>query len=68
MSKRPLILVSPSIETKGIEFSDMSLSLSLPYERALINAGALPWAYRRTPPRFVGPSPAGTYEHPLTAA
>ena len=51
MSKRPLILVSPSIETKGIEFSDMSLSLSLPYERALINAGALPWPILSLPSR-----------------
>ena len=51
MSKRPLILVSPSIATKGIEFSDMSLSLSLPYERALINAGALPWAILSLPSR-----------------
>src|SRR5688572_20239425 len=51
MSKRPLILVSPSVETKGTEFSDMSLSLSLPYERALINAGALPWPVLSLPSR-----------------
>jgi len=44
MTKRPLILVSPSVETKGIEFSDMSVSLSLPYERALLNADLLPWS------------------------
>jgi putative glutamine amidotransferase len=43
MRERPLILVSPSIETRGAEFDDMSLSLSLPYERALLDAGALPW-------------------------
>lgn len=43
MRERPLILVSPSVETKGAEFEDMSLSLSLPYERALLEAGALPW-------------------------
>lgn len=41
--QRPLILVSPSVETKGTEFADMSLSLSLPYERALLGAGLLPW-------------------------
>jgi putative glutamine amidotransferase len=43
MRKRPLILVSPSVETKGAEFEDLSLSLSAPYERALLNAGMLPW-------------------------
>lgn len=43
MRERPLILVSPSVETRGAEFEDMSLSLSLPYERALLDAGALPW-------------------------
>jgi len=43
MRDRPLILVSPSVETKGAEFEDISLSLSLPYERALLTAGALPW-------------------------
>jgi putative glutamine amidotransferase len=51
MSQRPLILVSPSIETKGIEFSDLSLSLSLPYERALVAAGALPWTVVSLPSR-----------------
>lgn len=44
MRQRPLILVSPSIETKGAEFADLSLSLSLPYERALLQAGMLPWS------------------------
>lgn len=43
MRQRPLILVSPSIATKGIEFADMSVSVSLPYERALLHAGLLPW-------------------------
>ena len=43
MRERPLILVSPSVETKGAEFEDLSLSLSAPYERALLDAGALPW-------------------------
>lgn len=44
MRNRPLILVSPSVETKGIEFADISVSLSLPYERALLAAGLLPWS------------------------
>lgn len=43
MRKRPLILVSPSVEAKGIEFDDLSASLSTRYERALMNAGMLPW-------------------------
>ncbi len=43
MRKRPLILVSPSVAPKGEEFEDYSLSLSAPYERALLDAGALPW-------------------------
>lgn len=43
MSSRPLILISPSVAPKGEEFEDHSLSLSAPYERALLNAGALPW-------------------------
>jgi len=44
MRKRPLILVSPSVESKGIEFDDLSASLSQRYERALLNAGMLPWS------------------------
>ena len=42
MSKRPLILVSAGIESKGSEFSDLSLSLSVAYERALLVAGMIP--------------------------
>ncbi len=42
MSKRPLILVSAGIESKGSEFSDPSLSLSVAYERALMGAGMIP--------------------------
>lgn len=42
MTKPPLILVLPDIETKGVEFADMSVSLSLNYQRALMDVGALP--------------------------
>jgi putative glutamine amidotransferase len=42
MIKRPLILVSAGIETKGSEFSDKSLSLSVAYELALLGAGMIP--------------------------
>lgn len=42
MTKPPLILISPSIEAAGVEFSDRSVSLSEAYQRAVIDAGALP--------------------------
>lgn len=42
MNQRPLILVSPDMEAKGKEFSDLSISLSTNYQRALMDAGALP--------------------------
>ena len=42
MNRPPLILVSPDIETKGKEFSDLSISLSINYQRALMDSGALP--------------------------
>ena len=42
MTKRPLILVSPGIEKRGVEFHDQSISLSEAYLRALLNSGALP--------------------------
>lgn len=40
--KQPLILVSPSIESAGIEFEDRSISLSEAYPRAISDAGGLP--------------------------
>jgi putative glutamine amidotransferase len=42
VTKPPLILVTPDIEAKGAEFGDLSLSLSLNYQRALLSVGALP--------------------------
>lgn len=42
MAKPPLILVTPSIEKRGIEFHDLSLSLSMKYESAVLQAGGLP--------------------------
>src|ERR1051325_9331346 len=42
MSKPPLILISPSIEPAGVEFSDRSISLSEAYPRAVANAGGIP--------------------------
>ena len=38
----PLILVSPSLEKKGVEFHDLSVSLSIKYEKAVLQAGGLP--------------------------
>jgi putative glutamine amidotransferase len=37
-----LILVSPSIEKRGVEFHDLSVSLSVKYESALLQAGGIP--------------------------
>ncbi len=42
MTKAPLILISPSIEKKGEEFGDASVSLSETYQKALMSAGAIP--------------------------
>ena len=42
MIKPPLILVSPSIEKRGVEFHDLSVSLSVKYENAILQAGGIP--------------------------
>jgi putative glutamine amidotransferase len=42
MTKPPLILVAPDVQLKGAEFGDLSTSLSIRYERALIAAGMMP--------------------------
>jgi putative glutamine amidotransferase len=42
MVRPPLILVSPSIEKRGVEFSDVSISLSMRYELAILSAGGIP--------------------------
>ncbi len=42
MPKPPLILVTPSIEKRGIEFHDLSVSLSMKYESAVTRAGGIP--------------------------
>ena len=38
----PLILVTPSVEQKGVEFNDCSLSVSFKYEQAILRAGGIP--------------------------
>lgn len=40
--KSPSILISPSTETRGSEFSDYSLNLSHAYTQAIIKAGGVP--------------------------
>lgn len=42
MAKPPLVLISPSIEARGVEFQDRSISLSEAYSRAVAEAGGLP--------------------------
>jgi putative glutamine amidotransferase len=44
MNKAPLILVSPSTQRTGAEFSDASISLSNRYFEAVISAGGIPVA------------------------
>jgi putative glutamine amidotransferase len=42
MKRLPVILISPSFELRGVEFNDLSVSLSLRYVQAVIAAGGLP--------------------------
>ena len=42
MAKPPLILVSPSIERRGVEFLDLSISLSVKYDFAVLQSGGIP--------------------------
>jgi putative glutamine amidotransferase len=42
MAKPPLILVSPSIERCGAEFHDLSVSLSVKYDFAILQSGGIP--------------------------
>src|SRR5215472_13851896 len=44
MTKPPLILISPSIESSGVEFGDRSISLSECYPRAVADSGGIPLA------------------------
>ena len=42
MARPPLILVTPSIEKRGVEFHDLSASLSVKYDFAVTQAGGIP--------------------------
>jgi putative glutamine amidotransferase len=48
MKRRPLILVSPSTQRKGVEFSDSSISLSNRYTDAVIAGGGMPQVFPAT--------------------
>lgn len=41
--RKPLVLISGSTEKRGVEFEDLSLSLSMNYARAVQAGGGLPW-------------------------
>jgi putative glutamine amidotransferase len=42
MASLPLILVAPGIERRGVEFRDLSVSLSVRYDFAIAQAGGIP--------------------------
>ena len=48
MKQLPVILVTPSTESKGAEFADASISLSNYYTDAVITAGGLPQVFPAT--------------------
>jgi putative glutamine amidotransferase len=51
MKSRPLILISGSTESEGVELGDYSLSLSINYPLAVRAAGGLPWLLPCLPDR-----------------
>jgi putative glutamine amidotransferase len=44
MARPPLILITPSIEKRGVEFHDLSASLSVKYDFAVTQSGGIPVA------------------------
>jgi putative glutamine amidotransferase len=42
MARLPLILITPSVEKRGIEFHDLSASLSIKYLNSVLQAGGIP--------------------------
>jgi putative glutamine amidotransferase len=53
MKRRPVILITPSTASEGVEFSDASISLSNCYSDAVIAAGGLPQIFPATTSRWV---------------
>ena len=49
----PLILVSPSIEERGVEFNDLSASLSVKYDFSVLQSGGIPLTVPTTTDRDV---------------
>src|ERR1035438_3034524 len=53
MGRPPLILVTPSIQRRGAEFHDLSRSLSVRYNHAILQAGGVPVTAPTTTDRAV---------------
>ena len=51
MKNAPLILLSPSTQEQGVEFSDRSISLSNRYSEAILAGGGVPWILPCAPER-----------------
>lgn len=51
MKNAPLILLSPSTQEQGVEFSDLSISLSNRYSEAILAGGGVPWILPCAPQR-----------------
>ncbi|MBI3414126.1 MAG: gamma-glutamyl-gamma-aminobutyrate hydrolase family protein [Verrucomicrobia bacterium] len=51
MKDAPLILLSPSTQEQGVEFSDLSISLSNRYSEAILAGGGVPWILPCAPER-----------------
>jgi len=47
-AEKPLILISPDFQSKGVEFSDASMSLSSRYPMAIAECGGIPVAMAHT--------------------
>ena len=53
MARKPFILVSPSIEKRGVEFHDLSASLSVKYDAAVLHSSGIPMTVPATTDRAV---------------
>jgi len=53
MAKPPLILISPGVEKRGAEFDDLSISLSIKYDSAILESGGIPVTLPMTTDRAV---------------
>ncbi len=51
MARLPLILVTPSIFKRGVEFHDLSVNLSCKYEISILQAGGIPFIVPSTTDR-----------------